>query len=87
MSGATPSKSFATSWFAQFMASAAGRVLRIVAGLAIIALGLLVVGGLPGYAVAAIGLVPLIAGATDSCILGPIFGGPLRGSEIRALRR
>ena len=87
MSGATPSKSFAASWFAQFMVSAAGRVLRIVAGLAIIALGLLVVGGLPGYAVAAIGLVPLIAGATDSCILSPIFGGPLRGSGIRALRR
>lgn len=87
MRGSTSVNSFAASWFAQFISSSAGRGLRIVAGLAIIALGLFVVGGLPGYAVAAIGLVPLLAGATDNCILSPIFGGPLRGSEIRACRR
>lgn len=87
MPAPTPVNSFAASWFAQFMSSGAGRVLRIVAGLAIIAWGLLLVGGLPGYALAAAGLVPLLAGAADRCVFGPVFGAPFRGSEIRSSRR
>jgi DUF2892 family protein len=78
---------FAASGFGQFMASGAGRVFRIVAGLALIAVGPLVIGGTIGYAVAVVGLVPLLAGLTDTCVLSLIFGGPFSGARIRALHR
>jgi hypothetical protein len=78
------------NWFAagplgQFMASPAGRVTRIVAGIVLIAAGLLAIGGTVGIIVAVIGLVPLAAGAFDVCIFSRLFGGPFAGSAIRAL--
>lgn len=78
---------FASSSFARFIVSPAGRVLRVVAGVAIIVAGLLLVGGTSGYLVAAVGVVPLLAGLTDSCVLGPVFGAPLRGTEVRSQQR
>ena len=80
------------NWFAagpigQFMASSLGRVVRIGGGVALIAGGLLAIGGTPGYVVAAIGLVPLLAGTFDKCIFSKLFGGPFSGAAIRALRR
>ena len=75
---------FVASWFAQFMTSGLGRRARIVAGFGLIALGLAVVGGGVGIAVAAIGLVPLLAGTFDVCVFSALFGGPLAGSEVRA---
>jgi Protein of unknown function (DUF2892) len=60
---------------------------RIVAGFALIALGVAVIGGGVGIAVAAIGLVPLLAGTFDVCVFSALFGGPLAGSEIRACAR
>ena len=75
---------FAASWFAQFMTSGLGRRARIVAGFALIAVGLVVVGGTTGVVVAAIGLVPLLAGTFDVCVFSRLFGGPLAGAEVRA---
>lgn len=69
--------------FVTFMASTAGRVTRILAGLALIAVGLMTMGGIGGYVVAAIGLVPLAAGIFDFCVFAPLFGGPFNGAEIR----
>ena len=77
---------FAASRLGQFMASGAGRVTRIAAGVALIAGGLLVVGGTAGIILAAVGLVPLLAGAFDVCIFSALFGGPFSGSAIRAIR-
>ena len=77
---------FAASWFGQFMASGLGRAVRIIGGAALIVSGLLWIGGTEGYIVAAIGLVPLLAGAFDKCVLSALFGGPFSGPEIRALR-
>jgi hypothetical protein len=77
---------FAASWFGQFMASGLGRAVRIVAGIALIAGGLLSIGGTAGYVVAAIGLVPLLAGTFDKCVFSRLFGGPFSGPAIRALR-
>ena len=71
--------------FARFMASTAGRGLRIVAGLALIAVGLGVVGGTGGWALAAVGLVPMFAGLFNICLLGPLFGAPLRGDRLPPL--
>lgn len=69
---------------AQFMASTAGRFVRIVAGIALVYLGIAVMGGTGGWIVAIIGLVPLLAGAFDFCVISPLFGGPFKGSDIRA---
>ncbi|GAA5534018.1 DUF2892 domain-containing protein [Deinococcus aluminii] len=65
--------------FTHFMASPAGRGLRVVAGLGLIARG--VRGGGAGWAV--LGAVPLLAGAFDVCLLGPVLGEPFRGKDVR----
>jgi hypothetical protein len=73
--------------FVCFMASRAGRLVRIVAGAALIAWGLLGLGGGTGAVVAALGTVPLLAGVLDRCLFAPLVGRPLRGAAIRAPRR
>ena len=78
---------FAASWFGQCMSSTRGRIGRVVAGLALIVGGLFVIGGTAGIVLAAVGLVPLLAGAFDVCIFSALFGGPLRGSGVRACAR
>lgn len=72
--------------FVSFMASTAGRLTRIVAGLALIAWGLVGLTGTTGIIVAVIGLLPLIAGLLDFCVFAPLFGAPLSGPKIRAGR-
>ncbi len=63
--------------FAQFMSSATGRSLRVVAGVALIVIGLVAGGGWVTLSV--VGLVPLIAGLANVCLLAPLFGEPLKG--------
>ena len=70
--------------FVKFMGSQAGRVVRIIAGLALIALGALAIGGTGGWVVAAIGVLPLAAGAFDFCVFAPLLGYPFGGKELRA---
>ncbi len=65
--------------FAQFMSSNAGRGLRIIAGLALIALGL----ATSSIVWVVVGLVPLAAGMLDVCLFAPLFGAPLKGAEVR----
>jgi hypothetical protein len=76
---------FAKSGFAQFMSSPAGRVLRAVAGAGMIAGGLAADSD-GGKIVAAVGVVPLVAGTFDVCFLSPLFGGPFTGKAIRAAK-
>jgi hypothetical protein len=70
--------------FVKFMASAAGRIVRILAGIALIAGGLLGIHGVGGAVLAVIGLLPLVAGLFDFCVFAPVFGAPLSGPKIRA---
>ncbi len=70
--------------FVSFMASTTGRLVRIVAGVALIALGLLAMHGVGGYIVAVVGLLPLVAGVFDFCVFAPLFGAPLSGPKIRS---
>jgi Protein of unknown function (DUF2892) len=70
--------------FCTFMASAAGRIIRIVAGIALIAWGVMGLGGTTGIIVAVVGVVPLAAGLFDFCVFAPLFGCPLSGPKIRA---
>lgn len=69
-----------------FLASPAGRVTRIVAGIALIAWALLGLSGATAIVVAVVGAVPLLAGLFDFCVFAPLFGASFRGPEIRAGR-
>jgi hypothetical protein len=68
--------------FSRFMASAAGRAVRILAGVALIVIGGVLGGG--WWALAVVGLVPLAAGALDVCLFNVLFGQPLSGKAVRA---
>ncbi len=68
--------------FARFMSSLSGRLLRIVAGIALIVIGLAVVRGTGGIILAIVGLVPLVAGIGHFCVFAPLFGGPFWAREI-----
>jgi hypothetical protein len=72
--------------FIKFMASTAGRLVRIVAGIALVLWGMLGIGGTAGTLVAIVGLVPLVAGLFDFCIFAPLFGAPLSGPQIRSAK-
>jgi hypothetical protein len=65
-----------------FMVSRTGRWLRILAGAGMV-VGGLATGSARGGVVALAGLAPLLAGALDLCLLGPLFGHPIRGADIR----
>ena len=69
--------------FARFMATGVGRGIRIVAGAALIAVGLLRVQGSRRAVLALIGLVPLFAGTFDVCVLAPLLRVPFKGSDVR----
>jgi hypothetical protein len=66
-----------------FLASAAGRITRIIAGLILIAIGLMSVGGTWGYVLAVVGLVPLLAGLFDFCVFAPLANYPFQGARLR----
>jgi len=68
--------------FVKFMASPAGRITRIVAGIVLVALGIFMHSP-GGIIVAVIGLVPLVAGLFDFCVFAPLFGAPMSGPKIR----
>jgi hypothetical protein len=76
-------ESFGRSGFAQFVNSPAGRVVRIVAGLGLVAWGCSNRGGASGTILLILGLVPLAAGAFDWCLISALLGGPLSGRRIR----
>jgi hypothetical protein len=72
--------------FVKFMASPAGRITRVVAGILLIALGLFAIHGVGGIILAIVGLVPLVAGLFDFCVFAPLFGAPMSGPKIRAVK-
>lgn len=67
----------------RFLASTAGRVVRAVAGLILIVVGIAIVGGTIGWILAIVGLVPLLAGVFDRCVFAPLFGLPFAGPSLR----
>jgi hypothetical protein len=69
--------------FVHFMAGTAGRALRIIAGIILIALGFLVVGGVWGTVLAVVGLVAVAAGVFNFCLLAPVFGASLMAKDLK----
>jgi len=66
----------------KFMASTAGRAVRVIAGMALIVVGALLGGG--WWALAVVGLAPLATGVLDVCLVNALFGQPLSGRVARA---
>uniref|UniRef100_A0A7C5RUJ2 DUF2892 domain-containing protein n=1 Tax=Thermomicrobium roseum TaxID=500 RepID=A0A7C5RUJ2_THERO len=69
--------------FIRFMASGAGRILRIVLGVILILIGVFVLPAPWSWIVEAIGLIPIAAGVFDFCLLGPLLGVGFWGRDIR----
>ncbi len=61
----------------KLMNSPAGRGARVLAGVALIAAGMLI-GGTGGLVLALVGLVPLAAGAAGVCLAAPVLHAPPR---------
>lgn len=68
----------------RFLPTPTGRVIRFVAGLALVVRGLRRRRTVGGVATLLVGLAPLSAGALDLCWLSAAVGGPLRGEDMRA---
>lgn len=69
--------------FARFMSSWFGRLLRIVAGIAMVIIGLAMIHGIGGIILAIVGLVVAAAGLFNFCIFGPLFGGAFWAKDIK----
>jgi uncharacterized membrane protein len=69
--------------FARFMSSLFGRLLRIVAGIALAIVGLAAVQGVVGIILAVVGVVVFAAGAANFCIFASLFGGPFWAKDIK----
>jgi len=66
-----------------FISSLSGRLLRILAGIALIIMGLAVVHGTGGIVLAIVGLVPLAGGIFNVCVFAPLFGGSFFAKNIK----
>jgi hypothetical protein len=69
--------------FAAWMATPAGRGVRVVAGVALIVIGLGVVHGIGGVILALVGVVPILVGSLNRCLLAPILRTPFRGDDAQ----
>lgn len=63
----------------RLLSSGLGRGIRIVAGLILLGVGLTYSGWL--LLVAALGVVFIVLGGANICLLAPLFGAPLVGSR------
>ncbi|MGM0385499.1 MAG: YgaP-like transmembrane domain [Actinomycetota bacterium] len=66
-----------------FLASETGRLVRAGIGVVLLVLAF-VVGGVWMWVLGVLGVVFLLVGILDVCLLAPLFGKPLRGKEFRA---
>lgn len=72
--------------FAQFMASGAGRGLRVAAGIIAIVAGIAVLAMkgsvILGVVLLAVGALFAVVGSINVCPLTPIYGGPFNGRKV-----
>ncbi len=67
--------------FITFLQSTSGRMLRVVVGLVVIALGILFLQGTAGFLVGVIGLIPILAALSGELVIGPLFGYTFEGRK------
>ncbi len=66
--------------FAKFMATGAGRTIRVAFGLALIATGY-AISGAAGLVLGLVGAVPAAAGIFNFCLISPLLHAPFWGRE------
>jgi hypothetical protein len=66
-----------------FMSSAAGRIIRIMAGVGLALWGYSL-SSTAGWLVVIVGVIIVAAGLFDFCLFAPLFAMPFSGSGIRA---
>jgi hypothetical protein len=77
-------ETFNRSSFSRFLNSPAGRLFRLCAGAAFLAVGLVFRHHLAGLAAIVWSALPITAGAFDVCYISAALGGPLSGARIRS---
>jgi len=75
-------QSFGRSALARFVNSPTGRVVRVVVGIALILWGYTRLGSTAGIVLIVVGLIPLLAGVFDLCLVSALLGGPISGSRV-----
>lgn len=70
--------------FVSFISSPAGRILRVGVGIGLLSLAFNGVTPLQ-RGIGLLGIFPLVAGAFDVCVLGPLFGAYFSGAKTRKL--
>ena len=75
-------ESFGRSGFAKFVNTPAGRLVRVVVGIVLIALGYMNRGSAGGIILIVVGLAPLTAGTFNLCLISALLGGPIKGSQV-----
>jgi hypothetical protein len=66
---------------AAFMATALGRLIRVVAGIVLVVVGVTVMGSTVGWILAAVGAVLIALGAFNYCVISLLVGAPFSGGE------
>ena len=80
-------ENLAKSQFTQFISSMAGRIVRIVFGIILIAGGFILRHQTIGIVLMIFGLLPLFAGLFDICVLTGIIGNKWSGKYVRQCAR
>ena len=75
-------ESFARSGFAKFINTPTGRIVRIIAGLVLIIWGYTQLPDTGGIVLIIIGLIPLVAGSFNLCLISALLGGTINGAKI-----
>ena len=76
-------EAFNRSSFSRFLNSPAGRIFRLVAGIAFFVIGFLYRFYWLGIVSLVWGIFPFSAGAFDICYISKVLGGPFSGRKIR----
>lgn len=79
-------ESFGRSGFARFINSPAGRITRLIAGIALIVWGFTQLNNVFGFVLVIIGLIPFAAGLFDLCLFSALLGGPISGKRVRSIK-
>ena len=72
--------------FLHFMNTSVGRWIRIVAGVALIAVGI-AIGGVVGLVLATFALLPIATGVFGLCPINPLFGESMKACSVPSQRR
>lgn len=70
--------------FVKFMSGTVGRSIRVVGGVILIWWGSAMIGAM-GIALIVLGMVALIAGLLNICLIAPFIGVSFKGKDILAL--